>query len=61
LRGIEEQLPAFKNLGIRPVAISVDAPEESADLCRKAGYAYTFLSDPNAGGHQALTCIPARC
>jgi len=30
------------------VAISVDAPEESADLCRKAGYAYTFLSDPNA-------------
>jgi peroxiredoxin len=48
LRGIEEQLPAFKNLGIRPVAISVDAPEESADLCRKAGYAYTFLSDPNA-------------
>jgi peroxiredoxin len=48
LRGIEEQLPAFKYLGIRPVAISVDAPEESADLCRKAGYAYTFLSDPNA-------------
>jgi peroxiredoxin len=30
------------------VAISVDAPEESADLCRKAGYTYTFLSDPNA-------------
>ena len=30
------------------MAISVDAPEESADLCRKAGYAYTFLSDPNA-------------
>jgi hypothetical protein len=47
-QGIEEQLPAFKNQGIRPVAISVDAPEESADLCRKAGYTYTFLSDPNA-------------
>jgi peroxiredoxin len=46
--GIEEQLPALKNLGIRPVAISVDAPEESADLCRKAAYTYTFLSDPNA-------------
>ena len=30
------------------MAISVDAPEESADLCRKAGYTYTFLSDPNA-------------
>ncbi len=30
------------------MAISVDAPEESADLCRRAGYTYTFLSDPNA-------------
>jgi peroxiredoxin len=48
LRGIEEQLPAFKDHGIRPVAISVDPPEVSADLCRKAGYTYTFLSDPNA-------------
>ncbi len=33
---------------MRPVAISVDAPEESAALCRKAGYTYTFLSDPKA-------------
>jgi len=30
------------------VAISVDTPEMSRDLCRKAGYTYTFLSDPNA-------------
>jgi peroxiredoxin len=30
------------------VAISVDAPGVSADLCRKAGYTYTFLSDPEA-------------
>ena len=35
-------------MGIRPIAISVDAPAVSADLCRKAGYTYTFLSDPNA-------------
>ncbi len=28
------------------MAISVDTPEESATLCRKAGYTYTFLSDP---------------
>ena len=34
--------------GVRPVAISVDSPEESAALCEKAGYAYTFLSDPKA-------------
>jgi peroxiredoxin len=30
------------------VAISVDAPDVSAELCRRAGYTYTFLSDPNA-------------
>jgi peroxiredoxin len=30
------------------VAISADEPEISADLCKKAGYTYTFLSDPSA-------------
>ena len=30
------------------MAISVDSPTESTDLCRKAGYTYPFLSDPNA-------------
>lgn len=29
------------------MAISVDAPEESRELVRKAGYSFTFLSDPN--------------
>ena len=38
----------MQKLGVRPVAISVDSPGESQDLCRKAGYTYTFLSDPNA-------------
>jgi peroxiredoxin len=32
---------------VRPVVISVDSPEQSADLRRKAGYTFTFLSDPN--------------
>lgn len=35
-------------MGIRPVAISVDAPEVSRDLREKAGYTFTFLSDPQA-------------
>jgi peroxiredoxin len=48
LRGIERNLSAIEALGIRPVAISVDAPEVSRDFCRKAGYTFTFLSDPNA-------------
>jgi peroxiredoxin len=30
------------------VAISVDSPEESAALRKKAGYTFTFLSDPKA-------------
>ncbi len=38
----------IQQLGVRPVAISVDTPEMSRDLCRKAGYTFTFLSDPKA-------------
>lgn len=29
------------------MAISVDAPKVSADLRKRAGYTFTFLSDPN--------------
>lgn len=29
------------------MAISADAPEVSRDLTQKAGYSFTFLSDPN--------------
>jgi len=39
-------LDKFTEAGIRPVAISVDTPEVSRDLCQKAGYTFTFLSDP---------------
>ena len=33
---------------MRPIAISVDAPEATENLKKKSGYTYTFLSDPNA-------------
>jgi peroxiredoxin len=46
LRSIQQSLDKFTEAGIRPVAISVDAPEVSRDLCQKAGYTFTFLSDP---------------
>ena len=36
----------FEAAGVKPVAISVDTPEESARLCQKAGLTYTLLSDP---------------
>lgn len=38
----------LEEVGIRPVAISVDTPEESRDLSQKAGYTFPFLSDPKA-------------
>jgi len=47
LRGIQESLNEIERLGVRPVAISVDSPQESRALCKKAGYTFPFLSDPN--------------
>lgn len=47
MRGIQENLNEIERLGVRPVAISVDSPQESRDLCKKAGYTFPFLSDPN--------------
>lgn len=34
--------------GIRPVAISIDSPEDSRKLAEGQGYTFTILSDPNA-------------
>jgi len=48
LRSIQKNLDKFNEAGIRPVAISVDSPEASRDLCQKAGYTFTFLSDAKA-------------
>jgi peroxiredoxin len=46
LRSIEEHLKDLTSRGIRPVAISVDPPEVSRNLCQSQGYTFTFLSDP---------------
>ena len=48
MRGIQRNLGQIEELGIRPVAISVDSPEDSRKLCEQAGYTFTFLSDPKA-------------
>ncbi len=47
MRSIEKNIAAFNEAGIRPVAISVDTPEESRTLMQQAGYKFSFLSDPN--------------
>ena len=40
-------MKALSDAGIRPVAISVDTPEVNRDyMLQKAGYTFTFLSDP---------------
>jgi peroxiredoxin len=41
-------LAKLEEVGIQPVAISVDSPEESRNLRRQAGYTFPFLSDPKA-------------
>ena len=38
----------MKEAGVRPVAISIDSPEESRNLSQQQGYTFTILSDPNA-------------
>jgi len=45
LRGIQSILSELQKAGIRPVGISADTPEESADLGRKAGLTFPLLSD----------------
>ena len=44
---MEKHLAEFQAAGVRPVAISVDAPEVSRDLVNKAGYTFPILSDPD--------------
>ena len=45
---MEKRLAEFEAAGVRPVAISVDAPQVSQDLSKKAGFRFTILSDPDA-------------
>jgi hypothetical protein len=35
-------------------AATRDFPWANLDLCQKAGYTFTFLSDPNPGGDSTL-------
>ena len=46
LRSIERSRDKLNEAGIRPVAISIDSPEESRNLAQEQGYTFTILSDP---------------
>ncbi len=43
-----KKLNEFSRAGVRPVAISVDTPLQSAELAKTAGYTFIILSDPKA-------------
>ena len=43
--------------GIRPVAISVDAPVVSRELSRNAGYTFPILSDPDTQAIRAYDLV----
>jgi peroxiredoxin len=45
---VEKRLAEFDAAGVRPVAISVDAPEVSRNLANKSGYTFPILADPDA-------------
>jgi peroxiredoxin len=45
---MQRSLDKFNEAGVRPVAISVDTPEESRKLAQSQGYTFTILSDRNA-------------
>ena len=47
----------MSTLGIRPVAISVDTPEVNRNFLPKAGYTFTFLSDPNVEAIRAYDLV----
>ena len=47
MRGIEKSLARLSEVGIRPVAISVDAPDVSRNLAQNQGYTFPLLSDQN--------------
>ncbi|PYL10663.1 MAG: hypothetical protein DME33_00065 [Verrucomicrobia bacterium] len=47
MRSFPKNLDKFIDAGIRVVGISVDTPEKTRDyMLQKAGYTFTFLSDP---------------
>jgi len=45
---MQRSLDKFNEAGIRPVAISIDTPEESRNLAQSQGYTFPILSDRNA-------------
>lgn len=50
----------FNEVGIRPVAISVDSPEDSRKLAQSQGYTFTILSDRKAEAIRRYDLVHAK-
>jgi peroxiredoxin len=53
-------LDKLSEAGIRPVAISVDTPEDSRSLAQSQGYTFTILSDRNAEAIRRYDLVHAK-
>ena len=61
LRSFQENLNKFIDAGIRVVGISVDTPEKTRDyMLQKAGYTFTFLSDPKLDAIRRYDLVHAK-
>ena len=59
LRSFQQHLAEFERRGVRVVAISVDAPDESLPLAKSQGYTFPLLSDVNAAAIRAYRVLHA--
>lgn len=57
MRGIERSLDKFNAAGIRPVAISVDSPEQLRELVETNKFTFPFLSDPDLTAVRAYDLV----
>ncbi len=57
MRSFQESLPEFEARGVRIAAISVDPVEINRDHCRRQGYTFPVLADPDAAVIRAWDLI----
>src|SRR5436853_1037805 len=61
LRSFEKNMNKFNEAGIRVIGISVDTPEKTREyMLQKAGYTFTFLSDPELETIRRYDLVHAR-
>ncbi len=57
VRGLTEAYEDFRKLGVTPVVISVDSPEEAAKMNAAYDIPFPVLSDPDLEAHKAYNVV----